>query len=79
MKCHVTRIGTCSQHRDGNWPGLMVCLAAMLNPYFKSFDGSDFRFSITKLECSLVVIFLAARSLGSFMVHKYNYFLLIKF
>ena len=26
VKCQVTRIGTCSQHRDGHWSGSMVFL-----------------------------------------------------
>ena len=47
-----------------------VSFAAMLSPYLKSFEGSDFgskptRFAIPELKCSRVVISFAARSLGS--------------
>ena len=47
-----------------------VSFAAMLSPYLKSFEGSDFgskpnKFAIPELEYSRVVISFAARSLGS--------------
>ena len=51
-----------------------------------TFGSKSNRFDIPELECSLVVIFFAARSLGSkkslhtaFMAYIYNYFLLVKF
>ena len=47
-----------------------VSFAAMLSPYFKSFEDSDFgsvpnRFGIPELECSRVVNSFASRFLGS--------------
>ena len=57
-----------------------VFFAAMLSPYLKSSEGSDFgskpnRFAIPELECSRVIISFAARSLGS----KNLYFFLVRF
>ena len=47
-----------------------VSFAAMLSPYLKSYEDSDFgskpnKFAIPELECSRAVISFAARSLGS--------------
>ena len=47
-----------------------VSFAAILGPYFISFEGSDFgknpnRFAIPELDCNLIFISFAARSFGS--------------
>ena len=90
VKCQVTKIGMCSQHRDGHWSGSIVFLCCDVDYIFPlrvmTFGSKSNRFTISELEGIWVVISFAARSLGStkslqtaLMVYIYNNCLLVKF